>query len=124
MASFAQVVPIREQFAAAGPTDNQTRCDVAVSDAQLAEALALAGQPEQARDHVRQAVVGRKVLMAADQGNVMYLRNAALVYRRVAEAHMMPSVRRGVLLLWPGAWLLQRRGFSKKPDLMIRVVSL
>ena len=88
LASFAQVLPIREQLAAADPKNNQARFDVAAAHGQLAEALTATGQPEQALDHARQAVAGMNTLMTADLSNVMYLRNSILTHRQLAAAHM------------------------------------
>ncbi len=88
LASFAQVLPIRERLLAADPKDSQARYNLATAHGQFAEALTNVGQPEQALEHGRQATSGIDTLMAADPGNVLYLRNSVLVHRQVAAAHM------------------------------------
>ncbi len=88
LASFAQVLPIRERLLAADPKDTQARYNLATAHGQLAEALTNLGQPEQALEHGCQAISGIDALMAADPGNVLYLRNSVLVHRQVAAAHM------------------------------------
>ncbi len=82
-----QVLPLREQFAAADPKDDQARFDVMAAQADLADSLTATGHPEQALDYARQAVTGLETLMAADPSNAMYLRNSALAGRKVGAAH-------------------------------------
>ncbi len=93
LASFAQVLPIRERLLAADPKDAQARYNVAVTHGQLAEALTSTGQPEPALGHGRQAISGIDALMAADPGNVLYIRNSVLVHRHVAAAYMALAAR-------------------------------
>ena len=82
-----KLLDIREQTAAADPKNDQARFDLAALQNEMADALVNVGDPEKALDYARQSNATLDAMLAADPGNSMYRRNAAIGYNRSGYAH-------------------------------------